>query len=93
MQTGAKETIKFAMGNYSVELKYTIDTIDGIIELRVNKIYINKISSMYEGMLLSEWLTYDTILELLATNVGITNKVVFSRQPRKRLRRFNIRHK
>ena len=78
---------KFVVGNYVVE----INTIDSGDTVRINKLYVNKISSVYDGMLLSEWVTYEAIIEMVKGDTG--KEVVLSRQPRKRLRRFNIHSK
>ena len=81
--------LKVNIGNYVLDITAITDNGD----VRVKSLFINKISELHNGMKLSEWATKDSISDFVRESMLECNddtKIVFSKQPRKRLRRFNI---
>jgi len=85
--------VKVNFGNFVLDIT-AVNEDNGYI--RIKKLYIDKISNMYDGMLLSEWVTKEQINEIVRSHMIDTKEangdeeIIYSRQPRKRLRRFNI---
>jgi len=85
--------MRIVYGNYVVEFKYGVELdSNGSKILRINTLYISKITDTYKNMRLSEWVTKEDIARYAIEDSLEPKdiKVVFSKQPRKRLRRFNI---
>ena len=84
-------TLKVVIGDYAIDM--TMKKEENNI-IRIKSLYIDKISDMHKGMRLSEWLNKDQINELIRENIIECNDattMVYSKQPRKRLRSFNIK--
>ena len=81
--------VKINLGNFVLDITAIDEDHDTI---RVKKIYIDKISNIYNGMKLSEWINKDGVDNIVKTYMENRDgkTIVYSRQPRKRLRRFNI---
>jgi len=81
--------VKINLGNFVLDITAIDEDHDTI---RVKKIYIDKISNIYNGMKLSEWINKDGVDNIVKTYMENSDgkTIVYSRQPRKRLRRFNI---
>lgn len=87
--------LRFNIGSYLIELKLVISA--DTKEIRVSKCFINKLPNDFSRIepefKLSSVLTYDYIKEIVLSNLHYVTgeyKIVYSRQARKRLRRFNI---
>jgi len=84
-------TLKFNIGDYILDLTMKEE---GNNVVRVGSLYIDKISSIHDGMMLSEWITVEHMNKLIREHVLECNPettLIYSKQPRKRLRRFNIK--
>jgi len=84
-------TFKFAVGDYVFDL--TIHN-EGNNIFRVSSLYIVRISEINEGMVLGEWINKKELDLFIIENVIECNeatKVIYSKQPRKKLRGFNIK--
>ena len=81
--------VRMNLGNFVLNITAINENSDTI---RVKKIYIDKISNIYDGMKLSEWINKDGIDNIVRTYMENSDDktIIYSRQPRKRLRRFNI---
>ena len=81
--------VKVNLGNFVLDIT-TINEDHKTI--RVKRVYINKISNIYNGMKLSEWISKDGIDNIVRTYMENSDDktIIYSRQPRKRLKRFNI---
>jgi len=81
--------VRMNLGNFVLDITAINENSDVI---RVKKIYIDKISNIYDGMKLSEWINKDGIDNIVRTYMENSDDktIIYSRQPRKRLRRFNI---
>jgi hypothetical protein len=86
--------LKLNLGDYVLDITSVEETLNSHLVIRVKSLYINRISEIHNGMKLSEWVTKDIINDYLEKAHGYVDnapEVVYSKQPRKRLRIFNIR--
>jgi len=81
--------VKVNLGNFVLDITAINEDHKTI---RVKRAYINKISNIYNGMKLSEWISKDGIDNIVRTYMENSDDktITYSRQPRKRLKRFNI---
>jgi len=75
------DDIKIVFGDYVITVKL-VNEKDTVF---IHRLYINKISDIYNDNKFSTYFNIDLLLETLKLD-----NVRFSRQARKRLRRFNI---
>ena len=86
-------SLRINYGDYVVEMRSREDKLNGETIIRISSLFINRISIVQMGMLLSEWVTKDALSDVIRNQYPELKddvRVVYSRQPRKRLRRFNI---